>query len=39
MPTGTVEGSAPEKGNGFIESEGGGKDVFVHGGAVDRRPA
>jgi CspA family cold shock protein len=36
MPTGTVKWFNPTKGYGFIEPEGGGKDVFVHISAVER---
>lgn len=36
MATGTVKWFNPEKGYGFIEPEGGGKDVFVHVSAVER---
>jgi CspA family cold shock protein len=33
---GTVEWFNPTKGNGFIQSDAGGKDVFVHISAVER---
>jgi len=36
MATGTVKWFNPTKGYGFIEPEGGGKDVFVHISAVER---
>ena len=34
--TGTVKWFNPQKGYGFIEIEGGGKDVFVHISAVEQ---
>jgi CspA family cold shock protein len=36
MATGTVKWFNGEKGYGFIEPEGGGKDVFVHVSAVEQ---
>ncbi len=36
MATGTVKWFNPTKGFGFIEPEGGKKDVFVHISAVER---
>jgi CspA family cold shock protein len=36
MPIGTVKWFNVRKGYGFIEPEGGGKDVFVHISAVER---
>ena len=36
MPKGTVKWFNPTKGYGFIQSSGGGKDVFVHISAVER---
>jgi CspA family cold shock protein len=36
MPKGTVKWFNPTKGYGFIQSLGGGKDVFVHISALER---
>ena len=36
MPTGTVKWFNATKGYGFIQPQGGGKDVFVHISTVER---
>jgi cold shock protein len=36
MPRGTVKWFNPTKGYGFIQPQGGGKDVFVHISAVEQ---
>jgi cold shock protein len=36
VPKGTVKWFNPTKGYGFIQPQGGGKDVFVHISAVER---
>jgi cold shock protein len=36
MSTGTVKWFNPTKGYGFIQPQGGGKDLFVHISAVER---